>query len=183
MSLTIEDLWLQGRFQPNGRQREAIAALALLGVTTVPLPVRAGTCMVPGSHATIQAAINDPSCTTIDLANQTYSESVLVSRSLTIASPSGGSATIEGLVAVEGSGTVVALDDLGVQNGCSPEALRVQGGAEVNGTNLQVTRAAALPWRFRLPSLRAGKANSHPASFRNLVDFTNRARLCFEDTA
>lgn len=39
-------------------------------------PGLAQTCTVPGSHATIQTAMDDPACTTIDLSAQTYAESV-----------------------------------------------------------------------------------------------------------
>ena len=99
---------------------------------------------MPGSHATIQEAIDDPACTTISLAAQTYPESISILRSLTLSGPPAGGAIVEGLVWVVGSGSVVDLADLLVQNGC-PESLLVQGGAQVNGANLQVIHSAALP--------------------------------------
>lgn len=44
-----------------------------------------------------------------------------------------------------GAATLVDLVDLAIQNGCSPSALLVLGGAETTGTNITVTRSAALP--------------------------------------
>ncbi len=44
-----------------------------------------------------------------------------------------------------GAGTLVDLVDLAVQNGCLENAMLVQGGAEVSGTNLTVERSVALP--------------------------------------
>ena len=40
------------------------------------------TCTVPGSHPTIQAAVNDGSCSTINVAPGTYPENVIIPRSL-----------------------------------------------------------------------------------------------------
>ena len=123
----------------------AQAALLILLLGGLASPALAGVCTVPGSHATIQEAIDDPACTTINLAVQTYPESINIPRSLILAGPGGGGAIVEGLVRVVGAGTVVDLNDLAVQNGCLENAMLVLGGAEVNGTNLTVERSAALP--------------------------------------
>ncbi len=45
-------------------------------------PVFAQTCTVPGSHATIQEAIDDPACATITLSAQTYPDFVESCRSV-----------------------------------------------------------------------------------------------------
>lgn len=42
------------------------------------------TCSVPGDYATIQAAVNDPGCTTINVAPGIYTEDVTINRSLTL---------------------------------------------------------------------------------------------------
>ena len=47
--------------------RGAAAALAVVAIVGVP-PLRAQTCTVPGSHATIQEAADDPACAEVDLA-------------------------------------------------------------------------------------------------------------------
>ena len=41
-------------------------------------------CTVPGDYSTIQGAVNDPSCTTINVAAGTYNEQVTISRTLTL---------------------------------------------------------------------------------------------------
>ena len=122
----------------------AFAGILLLGACLAS-PAVAGVCTVPGSHATIQEAIDDPSCTTMNLSAQTYPESLNITRTLTLAGPGGGGAIVEGFVRVAGAGTAVSLDDLVVQNGCAERAMLVQTSAEIDGTNLQVVRSAALP--------------------------------------
>jgi hypothetical protein len=108
-------------------------------------PVAAGVCTVPGTHASIQAAIDDPACTQVDLAAQTYDESIHVPRSLTLAGPGAGGAVVEGLAQVVGAGTTVTFADLAVRNGCDVASLRVLGGAQVSGSNLEVEHSEALP--------------------------------------
>ncbi len=115
--------------------------LVLVGGSSLP----AVTCTVPGSHPTIQAAVDDPTCTQIDLADQTYTESVRLPRSLDVVGPSVGTATVEGRVLAIGASTLVTLTRLEVRNGCDPEALAAKYGARIEGTDLVVERAAALP--------------------------------------
>lgn len=126
------------------RHCTAVAAL-VTGVLTASSPARAQTCAVPGTHPTIQEAVDDPTCTTIDLAAQSYPESIEIRRSLTLGGPAAGGAVIEGLVLVVGSGTAVNLEHLEVANGCSPDALRTAGGATVVGAGISVQRSAVLP--------------------------------------
>lgn len=115
--------------------------VGLLGASWSP----AQTCTVPGTHPTIQEAVDDPACTTIDLAAQSYPESIEIRRSLTLGGPAAGGAVIEGLVLVVGLGTAVNLAHLEVANGCRPDAMRASGGATVNATHVSVQRAAVLP--------------------------------------
>ncbi len=124
--------------------RLATAALATIAVTTA-TPLHAQTCTVPGSHATIQEAADDPTCATVSLAAQVYPESVVLRRTLTVAGPVTGGAVIQGLVLIAGSATIATLQDLRVENGCVPDALRATGGARLAGDNLDVERATGLP--------------------------------------
>jgi hypothetical protein len=124
--------------------RLAAAALAL-GAAAVASPLHAQNCTVPGTHATIQAAVDDPACVTVALAAQTYGESIVIRRSLTLAGPGTGGAVVQGLVLIAGATTEVAIQDLRVENGCVPDALRTSGGARLIGLNLQVERDDALP--------------------------------------
>jgi hypothetical protein len=120
------------------------AVLAVVVVAVAP-PLHAQTCTVPGTHATIQEAADDPACAEVDLAAQTYPESVILSRTVTISGPGTGGAVVQGLVLISGAGTVATLRDLRVENGCVPDALRASGGARLVGENLQVQRAEGLP--------------------------------------
>ena len=124
--------------------RVVVAAITLI-LTGICPPLAAQTCTVPGSHATIQEAIDDPACATITLSAQTYPESIVIRRSLTLAGPGAGGAVVQGLVLLTGSGTLVTLNDLRVENGCVPNALRTSGGATLTGENLEVERSEALP--------------------------------------
>jgi hypothetical protein len=68
----------------------------LAGVVTLALPTMAlagAPCSVPGDYPTIQDAVNAPTCDQILLSPQTYTEEVVVARSVTI---SGNGATIDG---------------------------------------------------------------------------------------
>ena len=56
------------------------ASVAMLGGGTA----QAATCTVPGTHATIQFAVSDFACATINVAPGTYFESVTINRSLTL---------------------------------------------------------------------------------------------------
>jgi len=118
--------------------------LALL-LPALASPALAGVCTVPGSHATIQEAIDDPACTSIDLSAQTYAESINIPRTLTLAGPGGGGAIVEGLVRVAGGGTQATLVDLEVANGCAYAATRAVAGGEIVGDNLQTTSSSAMP--------------------------------------
>jgi len=132
------------RMLPRAHRSSALAAaLPVWGLLAA--PTLAGVCTVPGTHAVIQAAIDDPGCTVIELASQTYDESIHLPRSLTLAGPGAGGAVVAGLAQVVGGGTAVTLVDLAVRNGCPQGALRVHGGAQVTGTNLEVERSEALP--------------------------------------
>ena len=122
----------------------AVAVLALVVVASAP-PLCAQTCTVPGSHATIQEATDDPACATVTLSAQTYPESIVIRRSMTLAGPGSGGAVVQGLLLIAGATTEATLQDLTVENGCVPDALRTSGGAKLAGNNLQVERSAALP--------------------------------------
>jgi len=50
----------------------------------------AATCTVPGTHATIQAAVDDLTCDTIEVDPGIYNESVTIARALTLVGPNSG---------------------------------------------------------------------------------------------
>lgn len=120
---------------------------AVLGVilALVPAVSLAVDCTVPTPrYPTVQSAINDTVCTTINLSDQSYPESILINRSLSILGPA-GLADIEGYVQVRGAGTVVQMDNLMVHNGCQPAAFLVTSEGHVDSTRLEVEYEAGAP--------------------------------------
>jgi len=81
----------------------------------------------------------------ITLSAQTYAESIRIPRSVDLVGPVTGGAVVQGLVLMVGTGTEVGLQNLRVENGCLPNALRTTSGATMIGTNLEVVRLVALP--------------------------------------
>lgn len=89
-------------------------------------------CTVPGSHGTIQAAVNDPTCAAVNVASGTFMENVVVSRNV-IVQGSGINSTIvngndNGTVFDIQPGLSVTLSGLTVRNGRSLIAPLSQGG-------------------------------------------------------
>ena len=66
-------------------------------------------CTVPGTHLSIQAAVEDPACETVKLTSALYLESVTVSRSLRLV---GNPSTIRGTLTISGDETMVEVDGL-----------------------------------------------------------------------
>ena len=76
-------------------------------------------CTVPGTHATIQAAVNDAGCSTINVAPGAYAENVTISRALTLngaqaGNPfagrifgSAGESTVTGQTTIQAAGVTV----------------------------------------------------------------------------
>jgi hypothetical protein len=126
-----------------------LSGLMLLVALAGPSPAGAQSCSVPsGSYPTIQAAIDDPSCHQVLLAAQTFSESVSISRDVTVDGDSSSTTVIEGQVTVS-DGTVV-LQDMRIDTstpelaGLFSEGLLVEGGARVNGLDLAVVSGSLL---------------------------------------
>ena len=115
-----------------------------IGVGLLAAPMLAEVCSVPGDRDSIQFAVNDPACTTINLADLVYAESVLVQRSVSIVGPA-GVAEIAGLVEVRGAGTVVDFTNIKVDNGCSPSAFVTSAGGQAEAGSLEVVTSGGGP--------------------------------------
>lgn len=89
-------------------------------------------CSVPGSHGTIQAAVNDPTCAVVNVASGTFTENVIVNRDVTVEGSGINSTIVDG----NDNGTVfdiqpglsVTLSGLTVRNGRSLVVPISQGG-------------------------------------------------------
>jgi nitrous oxidase accessory protein NosD len=116
-------------------------------------PALAVVCQVPsGTHPTIQAAVNDDSCTEIELAAQTFEESVLIARGLTLRGASQATTTVEGQIAVQGVATEVVVEELTVDAsargmaGTVDAALVASGGASLITHSVSVLNSAVDLW-------------------------------------
>lgn len=101
----------------NKLKTTSAAILAAALVTISATAAHAATCTVPGTHATIQAAVDDLTCDTIEVDPGTYNESVTIARALTLVGPNSG---ISGL-AVRGPEAIVtsAVTTMNLTNGAS----------------------------------------------------------------
>jgi hypothetical protein len=125
--------------------RSLLAAAVVLAATAAPAAV----CQVPSaSHPTIQSAVDDPTCTELVLAAQTFTESPVIPRNLTVRGASSTATVVAGQLEVTGG--PVALEDLKVdtsgpvQRGRFNDALWVHSGGRVTGTNLLVVHSPLL---------------------------------------
>jgi len=120
-------------------------AICFVLIAVVPATSYAVDCSVPsGAYPTVQEAIDDTNCTTVNLADQTYDESLLVDRSLSIVGPP-ALADINGHVHVQGVGTVVQMDNLMIENGCTPEAYLVNSSGHVDSSRLEIAWVSGAP--------------------------------------
>jgi len=126
-----------------------VSCLALLPGALGPLAAEAASCAVPSpQYPTIQSAVDDPACTVVVLAAQTYVESVAIGRSLTVQGVSSAATVVQGQVRVQGG--TVALAGLRVDTSPSElrgrfaEALLVETGGRVSGTDLVVVHRPLL---------------------------------------
>lgn len=100
-------------------------------VAGLAVEARAGACSVPGSHSSIQFAIDDVECTEIALAEQEYFENLEIHRSVALIGPGGSIATLAGQVLLTGNATVATLAHIGVISQCAGGSVRILGGAQV----------------------------------------------------
>ena len=112
----------------------------VLGAATT---ARAAPCPVPsGNHATIQSAVDDPGCTEVQLGSQTYVEDIVVERTLEVSGVSSTATVIAGRILITGETTAVTLSGFTADAstpasaGCFLEAIDVEGGARMIGSNI-----------------------------------------------
>jgi hypothetical protein len=127
----------------TSRDRGCVPCVLLLGLLLAAAPGRAADCQVPGDHPTLHEAVADPTCTRILLADQTFSDSVAIGRTLDVLGAAGGSSTVRGSIAVVG-GAQVGLSDL-IVSGCSEARVTATGGGRVVGSNLRVSTSSSVP--------------------------------------
>ncbi len=131
----------------------------------------AAVCQVPSApHPTIQSAIDDGTCTEIELASQVFEESVLIARDLTIGGSTTSSSTIAGQVTVQGGATQVTLENLTVDGtiqgvaGTFDVALQVIGGAELATNSVIVLNSVVDPWTVFVDGFESGDTSAWSAT-------------------
>lgn len=130
------------------RAHPPIAAVVRPALTTALMlliandPILAATCTVPGSHASIQTAVNDVTCDPIQLAARGYFESPLVTRSLSLIGAGTGATTLWGRLSAQGEGVLVFIDQLTVFSGCPGPALLGNAGASVRSGDVRAIKRA-----------------------------------------
>ncbi len=128
-------------------------------------------CPVPsGSHPTIQAAVDDGSCTEIVLAAQVFEVPVLIPRDLVLRGTSTSTSVIAGQVTVQGGTTQVTLEDLTVDAtiqgvaGTVDTALQALGGAEVTTDSVVVRNSAVDPRTIFVDGFESGDTSTWSAT-------------------
>ena len=132
--------------QEEGSMRARLthaAPIALAALFAAPLPAQ--TCTVPGTHPSVQAAVDDGACTLVQLAGQTYAESPFVTRTVALEGDPGGGSVVEGALRAAGTGVVLTAGSLAVANGCLRGGLTADRGARIHGAGVSATVSATLP--------------------------------------
>lgn len=108
-------------------------------------PAYALDCAVPSGYGTIQAAIDDANCDTINVSSGTYTENITINRSLTLQGVGNSKPIIDGnnngrVVTISGNGIQVSLTNLRITNGDATNA----GPSPRSGGGIFVTNGAQL---------------------------------------
>jgi hypothetical protein len=108
-------------------------------------------CTVPGDYATIQGAVNDAGCLTINVAPGAYAESVTISRSLTLNGAQagnavggrtfagGGESTVTGQTTIQAAGVTIdgfSLTNPGLANAAFGVVVKTAGSGAVIKNNI-----------------------------------------------
>jgi len=96
---------------------------------------QAATCNVPSApHPTIQSAVDDGTCTEINVAAGTFAEAPVIARTLSLQGAGSGQTFIQGRVEVAAG----AVQFTGLHISAGGEALLAHSGGEVAGFDLEV---------------------------------------------
>src|SRR5436190_8953655 len=95
---------------PIMKIRYRLFSLLTILVTAAAVSARAATCSVPtADYPTIQSAVDDPTCATINVAPGVYSENISITRSVTLNGAQAGQPTAGRISAGPAESTVVGV--------------------------------------------------------------------------
>jgi hypothetical protein len=118
----------------------ALGAILAAGVTLVP-SAQAAVCRVSGTYAALQAAVDDATCTRIQVAAGTYTGTLAITRSVTLlgAGPARTILTVDvlvgGTVVTIAPGVTVTITGVTIQGGSLPDG---RGGGIFNAGTLTI---------------------------------------------
>ncbi len=118
----------------------ALGAILAAGVTLVP-SAQAAVCRVSGTYAALQAAVDDATCTRIQVAAGTYTGTLAITRSVTLlgAGPARTILTVDvhlgGTVVTIAPGVTVTITGVTIQGGSLPAG---SGGGILNAGTLTI---------------------------------------------
>lgn len=101
-------------------------ALALLASNAA--SAQGGTCTVPGTHPTIQEAIDNDTCTTISLPQSYYAESIEIDRDLNIEGNPSGVSLLGGRMSIVGDASV-DTENFEILSSCTGALVTIEGTA------------------------------------------------------
>ncbi|MFN2623673.1 MAG: hypothetical protein ABR611_12615 [Chthoniobacterales bacterium] len=91
---------------------KSFLSISLIAVA-LPLSVDAATCSVPAGYPTIQAAVDDPTCDTVNVAPGAYAENVFISHAVTLNGAQAGQPTTGRSSGGPNESTVVGANSTG----------------------------------------------------------------------
>ena len=114
-----------------------IVPLMLVALWLAPPGRAAAPCTVPGSHPTIQAAVDDPTCDPINVGSGTFHEDLFIDRSVRVVGAGTGTTIVDGL----GGTSTIRVSD-GDAYTLTFEALTITGGGGGGGGGISAPNAA-----------------------------------------
>jgi hypothetical protein len=91
---------------------KSLLSISLIALA-LPFSAHAATCSVPAGYSTIQAAVDDPACDTVNVAPGVYAENVFISRAVTLNGAQAGQPTSGRTSAGPDESTVVGANPTG----------------------------------------------------------------------
>jgi len=154
------------------RKLKYLLAIPLLFITAD--IASAVTCSVPAGYPTIQAAVDDPTCDTVNVAAGVYAENVFISRKVILNGAQAGQATSGRVSGGPDESTVVGANPVGSQPVFNVSASSVT----IDGFTVKNTVAADAAIGVQISS-----GSNDAVTLNNFIDWITSAGVGANDTA